>query len=118
MNEMTNKAIIPAVCKDIGQCARSIEEQKELGLDVTAQMARLKQKNELLERAIKQVARLHLGIAKAQAINDDIFKKAEAFRDDVRIRMEALRGTVDALENVTDKSLWPYPGYDDLLFRL
>ena len=115
---MVSKTIIPAVSKDINQCATSIRQQQQLNLDTTAQVNRLKQKNELLERAINQVERLHISIAKAQAIKDCVQKRAEAYRDDVRIQMEALRGTVDNLENITDKALWPYPSYDDLLFRL
>jgi glutamine synthetase len=115
---MIRKSIIPAVTKDIRQSAVSLSAQKAQGLDVTAQMALLKQKNELLERAITQGERLHIGIAKAQVRKDDPLAQATAFRDEVRPRMEALRGTVDALENITDKQLWPYPGYDDLLFRL
>ncbi|MCI2045821.1 MAG: glutamine synthetase III [Sphaerochaeta sp.] len=118
MLEMIRKSIIPAVTKDIRQSVVSLSAQKAQGLDVTAQMALLKQKNELLERAITQGERLHIGIAKAQVRKDDPLAQATAFRDEVRPRMEALRGTVDALENITDKQLWPYPGYDDLLFRL
>jgi len=32
--------------------------------------------------------------------------------------MELLRVEGDALEKITDKSYWPYPSYEDMLFRL
>ena len=30
--------------------------------------------------------------------------------------MRGLRDHADALEKITDKSFWPFPTYDDLLF--
>jgi glutamine synthetase len=117
LNEMVGKTIIPAVTKHLRDTCQSIKSQQELGLDTTTQMKRAENMNVLLERAIKQDERLHISIAKALAIKDTL-EKAQAYRDDVRTQMEALRGTVDALENITDKSVWPYPSYDDLLFRL
>ena len=32
--------------------------------------------------------------------------------------MSTLRGYADVLEKMTDKSAWPYPSYEDLLFIL
>lgn len=117
MNEMVSKAIIPAVTKDLRDTVQSINNQISINLDCTAQKKRANELNMLLERSIQQTDRLHLSIAKALAIKT-VQEQAEAYRDDVRDCMEALRGTVDALENLTDKKLWPYPSYDDLLFRL
>jgi len=32
--------------------------------------------------------------------------------------MQALRKSCDSLENVMDKSLWPFPSYGDLLYEV
>ncbi len=117
MNEMVSKSIIPAVSGYLKELAGSVKAQEEMDLDTTAQRRQLKRLSHALERAIKQVEALHLSIAKAQAV-DDMLEKAKAYRDDVRGQMEGLRGTVDEMENLTDKKVWPYPSYDDLLFTL
>jgi glutamine synthetase len=38
------------------------------------------------------------------------------FRSKVIPAMDALRDLADRLEELTDKSYWPYPTYSDLLF--
>ena len=38
------------------------------------------------------------------------------YHDTVRPGMDAIRSAADALEDLTDKSYWPYPTYSDLLF--
>ena len=32
--------------------------------------------------------------------------------------MQALRKSCDSLENIMDKSLWPFPSYGDLLYEV
>ena len=38
------------------------------------------------------------------------------FHDVIRLDMENVRAEADLLEELTDKSYWPYPTYSDLLY--
>ena len=44
--------------------------------------------------------------------------QARAYRSEVVPSMTELRKWGDALEKRTDKAVWPYPSYEDLLFIL
>jgi len=57
-------------------------------------------------------------ILEALALEDNINEQAQAYRKLVVPAMEVLRVEGDALEKITDKSYWPYPSYEDMLFRL
>ena len=41
---------------------------------------------------------------------------ANYFRDVIVADMAVIRTDADALEELTDKTYWPYPTYSDLLF--
>ena len=43
---------------------------------------------------------------------------AEYCRDKLLPAMGSLREAADALETITAKECWPFPGYEDLLFNL
>ena len=43
---------------------------------------------------------------------------AEYCRDKLLPAMGSLREAADALETITAKEYWPFPGYEDLLFNL
>jgi glutamine synthetase len=58
-----------------------------------------------------------LHIADAQN-TEDPFAQAKAYNDKVRSGMETVRSKADALEKLVSKDAWPFPGYEDLLFRL
>ncbi len=46
----------------------------------------------------------------------DMHERAAAYRERVVPAMAALREKIDAIEPLVEKSLWPVPGYDELLF--
>ena len=52
------------------------------------------------------------------AITEDPLVQAELYYTEVIERMRDLRAHADTLEIFTDKEAWPFPGYEDLLFRL
>ena len=46
-------------------------------------------------------------------------EKAERMcRNPVKTAMDALRKPADELEKITDKEIWPFPTYEDLLFEV
>ena len=49
---------------------------------------------------------------------EDAFEKAKFYRDKVVSKMKELRTFADELEKLVDKKSWPFPTYEDLLFKL
>lgn len=118
MVEMVRKSIIPAVTRYVSDLCESIVRQRGLGFDVTAQKQIAGTLSKELNMSITCCERLHISIAKALSLSDDALAQATCYRDEVLDSMKALRGHVDILETYTDKKAWPFPAYDDLLFRL
>ena len=48
----------------------------------------------------------------------DIFMRAVAYSVKVVTAMNAVRSKADALEKLVSKNMWPFPGYEELLFKL
>ena len=46
----------------------------------------------------------------------DAKARADYFHSTITADMDAVRSEADLLEQLTDKSYWPYPTYSDLLF--
>ncbi|MBN1525389.1 MAG: glutamine synthetase III [Spirochaetales bacterium] len=53
----------------------------------------------------------------AQAV-EDVHAQAKAFREKVFPAMSAVRTPADKLECLVSQEYWPYPTYEDMLFRL
>ncbi len=66
---------------------------------------------------MEKVEELKVLIAKA-GDEDDVEKCASIFRNEVFVKMGELREYGDALEEIVPKDEWPFPTYEDLLFRL
>ena len=49
---------------------------------------------------------------------EDPFEQADSFSAKVRPAMDEVRSRADALEKLVSKECWPFPGYEELLFRL
>ncbi len=118
MVEMVRKGIIPVVTDAVQRTCSSISAQQALGFDTTAQKQVAQTMSKELNLTITCCERLHIAVAKALALKGDSLAQATCYRDEVMDLMQALRGHVDLLETFTEKKYWPYPSYDDLLFRL
>lgn len=118
MVEMVRKSVIPAVTRYLSDLCESIARQQALGFDITAQKQIATTLSKELNLSITCCERLHISIAKALSLVGDALAQATCYRDEVLDSMKALRGHVDLLETFTDKRVWPFPSYDDLLFRL
>jgi glutamine synthetase len=49
---------------------------------------------------------------------DDPLAAARYMHDTILPAMDSLRKSADILEQLTDRSVWPYPTYDELLFSV
>ncbi|MFA7128996.1 MAG: glutamine synthetase III [Sphaerochaeta sp.] len=118
MVEMCRKNVIPSVAKYLKKLCDSITSQEKLGLETTEQRQIATTLSSTLNQAIAANETLHVCIAKALSYKEEVLKQAMLYRDEVVVQMLALRSHIDLLETFTDKADWPFPSYDDLLFRL
>ena len=118
MVEMCRKYVIPAVTKYLGILSKSITQQESIGLETTEQRKIANTLSSTLNKSISATEDLHVSIAKALSFKEEVLKQAQLYRDEVSQQMLALRSHIDVMETYTDKSMWPFPSYDDLLFRL
>jgi glutamine synthetase len=118
MVEMCRKYVIPAVSEYVGKLSDTIAKQNAIGLDTTLQKRNVGIVQNALNQAIEATEYLHTCVAKALSFHDEVLTQAEIYRDEVVPQMQTLRSYVDLAETYTEKQYWPFPSYDDLLFRL
>ena len=117
MLEMASKQIIPAGFLYMKDLAGAVKLANNVGVSDRAARNILKEVTELLEDLEDAIEALKKALADAQNVkgNKD---KAFAYRDSVKVCMDNLRRPADRLETITDKSIWPFPSYEDLLFEV
>lgn len=118
MVEIANRQITPAVSAYISQIADSASKQKQAGLSITGQEKLISELSQNLECLIAKAEELSSAMEKALEIQGSAFEQGRMYRDSIVPIMEELRICGDNLEQITDRSLWPLPSYEDLLFRL
>ena len=57
-------------------------------------------------------------VIRERPAGDDPLAAARYMHDTVLPAMEDLRQSADTLETLTDRSYWPFPTYDELLFSI
>ncbi|MEA5030789.1 MAG: glutamine synthetase III [Sphaerochaeta sp.] len=118
MVEMAERMVVPAVNRYLMELLASLDMQKKLGLKpvrLAESATRISQK---LDDTLEEIRQLEGIAAKASECGSDSLVQARCYREDVVPAMKLLREHVDALEAMTDKAFWPYPSYEDMLFRL
>ncbi len=118
MVEMARRSIVPAVTRYLSELCDDISSQKALSFDTCEieKIASLISKE--LNASIKAIDTLHIEIAKALAMSDDVKEQAHYYHDVVKEHMSMLRSHIDLLETYCDARQWPFPSYEDLLFKL
>ncbi|HIT33271.1 MAG TPA: glutamine synthetase III [Candidatus Faecousia intestinigallinarum] len=113
MVDMIRKQILPAVYAYTSALAKGVAAKQTLGLPHKAE-------TDLLQRLGRSADRLY---ETCEALNSHIAFSPEGaleqanYCHDVLMRdMKHARKDADLLEQLTDKSYWPYPTYSDLLF--
>lgn len=118
MVEMTRRNIVPAVTRYLSELCDDISSQKELNFS-TVELEKIANLLSVeLNSAIRAQEDLHRIIAEALALSDNATAQAYFYFEKVVPQMVLLRSHADLLETYTDKKAWPFPGYDELLFRL
>lgn len=118
MVEMAKRLIAPSSTRYLQEVLNSMSSQKEFGIASPSQDKLAKKLSALINNLLDKADALEEVIESALGMEEDIAAQAEAYRNLVVPAMAALREEGDSLEKITDKSFWPYPSYEDMLFRL
>ena len=118
MVEMARRSIVPSVTRYLSELCVDIKSQKDLNFktDELDKIASLLSRQ--LNETIKTTEDLHIYLAQALVIDSSALDQALFYQNEIIPRMELLRSHVDILEIYTDKEAWPFPSYEELLFRL
>lgn len=118
MVEMARRSIVPSVTRYVSELCDDIKSQKDIGFETEEleKIAGLLSRE--LNATIKASDALHIVIAEALTISEDPLAQAQFYHQTVIEKMADLRSHADLLETYTDKQAWPFPGYEELLFKL
>jgi glutamine synthetase len=117
MIEMARRSIFPAVTAYAASLARDATSLAAIGAASASQEKRAKKIAELAAELYDETAKLETVLGEAQGV-EEIFGQAKAYFEKVRPVMETLRSKGDALERLVAKEAWPFPGFEELLFKL
>jgi glutamine synthetase len=118
--KMARTEILPATIDYASTLADSINAIKATGIaaDTSAQEDLLIKVSGLNAKLSSAIGNLTDQVHKAHELEAKPVVQAEYYRDMVFPAMNTLREAADQLEVITDASLWPFPTYADLLFRV
>lgn len=119
MVDMINKEIMPAVMRYSKDLADSAAAKKAVcpTLSCKAECALAETVSSLTDKLYDKTGELSEAIEKAHG-GKDIEKRALFCRDKVLLAMREARSTADELETKVSVDYWPFPTYEDLLFRI
>ncbi len=117
MADMVKRAIFPSSSTFAAALARDAAALAGIGAISVPQEKRAKRVAEICQELYDECDKLERVLVEASEIDDDLLK-AKTMRDKVFSQMSAVRSRVDRLEKIIPKSDWPYPSYEDLLFKL
>ena len=119
MVNITGKQIIPSAMQYVERLASTIRVVREVSKTAStyAEERLLQKTSMLLEEIDKGREKLLHDLEKMHSSSDE---KETAFYayETIVPDMQALRKSCDSLENIMDKSLWPFPSYGDLLYEV
>ncbi len=111
--DMIRHQILPAALKYTEKLTRCILNKKELGMICRAERNLVRRLSDASDKLYDHCEQLCTDLKKVPA---DTRKAASYYGTTIVSDMAKAREQADILESLTDKSLWPYPTYSDLLF--
>ena len=113
MVDMAVQQILPAALRYTRSLCETVKAKEDLGMPCKGETALIRQLSNHTEKLCDAIE----GLKKALAgLPQEVQAAAAGCRNRVIPAMQAVRAEADALEELTDKSCWPYPTYSDLLF--
>ena len=113
MVDMAMHQILPAALHYTRSLCDSISAKKALGIPCRAETALVDRLSASTDALYDHVETLKVALA---AVPKGAEVASSHYRSVVVPAMTAVRREADLLEDMTDKSFWPYPTYSDLLF--
>ena len=119
MVNMVWKDILPAVSAYSASLADAALSKEALGAGIDTAFERNSSAalSALMRDTADRVETLKRVNEKALATPDPLMR-ARLNHDEVLAAMDALRASVDAMELLCDREIWPYPTYGDILFSV
>ncbi|GHV88541.1 glutamine synthetase [Spirochaetia bacterium] len=115
--DLARRYIFPAVTAFAGSLAGDAAALAAIGASNVSQAKRVKRIAELSTELYDETAKLETALTESQGVEDP-FAQAKAYFEKVRPAMDAVRSRADLLEKMVAKDAWPFPGYEELLFKL
>ncbi|MDR2795381.1 MAG: glutamine synthetase type III, partial [Spirochaetaceae bacterium] len=115
--DIARRSIFPAASKYGAELARDAEAMAAIHAVSAPQEKGAKRIAELCSELYEETAKLEAALAVAQAAEEP-FAQAKLYNEKIRAAMGTVRARIDALEKIVSKEVWPFPSYEDLLFRL
>ena len=115
MIEMAKRDILPAVLKAKDKLAAMVNHVTAAGLEPKVEREMLATYASYVAKLYRAIGNLEKATTKAERIQN-VEKQAKEFCNKVIPLMNDLRKYADEMEKITDRSLWPFPAYSDILF--
>ena len=113
MVDMALHQILPAALRYSRDLCETVKAKKELGASCKAETALIRHLSNTTDALYDSIIILRSAL---DAVPAETVTASKVHHDRVVPAMEELRKHADYLEQLTDKSYWPYPTYSDLLF--
>ncbi len=111
--DMVMHQILPAAMKYTNALCDGVLAKKAVGAPCKAETALIAKLSAATDSLYENVEKLK---AHHQAVPASNAEACRYYHDVIGVDMDAIRADADLLEELTDKSYWPYPTYSDLLF--
>ena len=113
MVDMAVHQILPAAIRYSKVLCETVKLKQDVGVSCKGETALIRQLSAHTEKLWDAVEVLKKALA---VLPKEVQAAAAGYRNRVIPAMQTVRAEADALEELTDKSCWPYPTYSDLLF--
>ena len=114
--EMAKQEILPACISYVSDLAKGIGAKESIGIKVPSEKSSVVNMSKMTEDLIKKIEKLE--DIKLNIPSDNVLATAKYYQDVVLPSMNDLRAVSDNLETVVAKNYWPFPTYEDLLYRV
>jgi glutamine synthetase len=115
--DLSRRYLFPAVTAYAGSLAGNASALASVGAPNIPQAKQAKRIAELSAELYDETTKLENVLAEVQAM-EDILTQAKAYFEKVLPAVDKVRIPGDALEKLVSKEAWPFPGYEELLFKL
>ncbi len=113
MVDMAQHQILPSALRYTGDLCAWVEKKTTVGVSSKAERALIAQLSLQTDALYDSIEGLKANLA---AVPANAEAASKYYHDTVIPAMDILRKHADILEELTDKSYWPYPTYSDLLY--